>query len=76
MKCIVLALFTVTTQYTIVNPNCSVGTNEKSDFYELWQLCKQLKTMEMTSSMEMTSTMEMTAEALRLKVSSHGTSLK
>ena len=25
----------------------SVGTNEKSDFYELWQQHKQLKTMEM-----------------------------
>ena len=26
----------------------SVGTSEKSDFYELWQQPKQLKTMEMT----------------------------
>ena len=25
----------------------SVGANEKSDFYELWQQYKQLKTMEM-----------------------------
>ena len=25
----------------------SFGTNEKSDFYELWQQDKQLKTMEM-----------------------------
>ena len=28
----------------------SVGTNEKSDFYELWQLHKQLKTMEMSEA--------------------------
>ena len=28
----------------------SVGTNEKSDFYELWQQQKQLKTMEMNET--------------------------
>ena len=36
--------------FTLDSKDCSVGTNERSDFYELWQLHKQLKTMEMNEA--------------------------
>ena len=33
--------------YFKIQKICSVGTNKKSDFYELWQEQKLLKTMEL-----------------------------
>ena len=68
----------------------SVSTNEKGDFYELWQQQKHLKTIKM-SEVCMTLTMRdicinsnlnrltkslAAAEARSLNISSHGTSLK
>ena len=34
--------------FTLDSKDYSVGTNEKSDFYELWHQHKQLKTMEVS----------------------------
>ena len=36
--------------FTLDSKDYSVGTNEKSDFYELWQQHKQLKTTEMSEN--------------------------
>ena len=66
----------------------SVGTNKKSDFDELWQHCKQLKTMDEAwpniyneryihqCQPERTHNSLAAAETLNLKMSSYGTSLK
>ena len=63
---------------------------QKTAFYELWHQCKQLKTMEMSevrpdiynegwygnSNLNSSQNSLTAAEALSLKISSHGTSLK
>ena len=36
--------------FTLESEDFLFGTNEKSDFYELWQQHKQLKTMEMSEA--------------------------
>ena len=36
--------------FTLESEDYPFGTNEKSDFYELWQQQKQLKTMEMSEA--------------------------
>ena len=44
-----LLAVTVSLNFTL-DPKDFVGANKKSDFYEIWQQHKQLKTMEMSKA--------------------------